>query len=88
MDQAKQSTINSSPEAVAKFFDRKIDKIYPSDDEFRKKLLTGRKMRFYMGADTTAPRLHIGHLSGQGLDKGAEFIQLSFEVGHRERFRF
>jgi tyrosyl-tRNA synthetase len=62
MDQQNNQKIDSSPAAVAKFFDRKIDKIYPSPDLFRKELLSGRKMRFYMGADTTAPRMHIGHL--------------------------
>lgn len=59
MDPKKTKT---SDEVIEKFFDRKIDKVYPSVDEFKKALKSGKKLRFYMGADATAPRLHIGHV--------------------------
>ena len=54
--------IETSDEVIEKFFDRKIDKVYPLADEFKKALKSGTKLRFYMGADATAPRLHIGHV--------------------------
>ncbi|MDX9914211.1 MAG: tyrosine--tRNA ligase, partial [Candidatus Moranbacteria bacterium] len=33
----------------------------PTKEEFRKKLLAGEKLRFYIGADPTAKALHLGH---------------------------
>ena len=33
----------------------------PSMREFKEKLLKGKKMRFYMGADPTSPSLHLSH---------------------------
>jgi tyrosyl-tRNA synthetase len=54
--------MDTSDEAINKFFDNKIDKIYPTEEEFRKALKSGKRLKFYMGADTTAPKLHIGHV--------------------------
>jgi tyrosyl-tRNA synthetase len=56
------SPVITTQDEVAKFFDRKIDQIYPSADEFKKALHSGKRLKFYMGADCTAPRLHIGHI--------------------------
>lgn len=47
---------------VDKFFDHKIDQIYPTEKKLREKLLSGKRLKFYIGADATGPRLHIGHL--------------------------
>jgi len=54
--------IDTSPEAIDRFFDRKIDTILPSNEAFRQLLMSGKQLKFYMGADVTAPRLHIGHI--------------------------
>ncbi|MFA6423372.1 MAG: tyrosine--tRNA ligase [Patescibacteria group bacterium] len=40
---------------------RSIDKIYPTKEEFEKVLLTGKKLRIYMGIDPTADYAHLGH---------------------------
>jgi len=47
---------------IEKFFDRKIDKVYPSVEEFKKALNSDKKLKFYMGVDATGPKLHIGHV--------------------------
>jgi tyrosyl-tRNA synthetase len=70
--------IETSDEVIEKFFDRKIDKVYPSVDEFKRVLKTGVKLRFYMGADATAPRLHIGHVLP--FLKMAELQQMGHEI--------
>ena len=57
-----KAKVNNSQAAVEEFFDRKLDEIYPSKEELKRALLSGRKLRFYFGADSTAPRLHIGHI--------------------------
>lgn len=38
-----------------------IVEILPSKKEFRDKLLSGEKLRFYIGFDATAPTLHLSH---------------------------
>jgi len=47
---------------IDKFFDHKIDQIYPTVKKLREDLISGRRLKFYIGADATGPRLHIGHL--------------------------
>lgn len=54
--------IDTSDEMIEKFFDRKIDKVYPSMEELKVALKSGKRLKFYMGADATAPKLHIGHV--------------------------
>ncbi len=38
-----------------------IAEILPDEKEFRQKLLSGERMRFYIGFDATAPNLHLSH---------------------------
>jgi len=38
-----------------------IVEIFPTKGEFREKLLSGQKLRFYIGFDATAPTLHLSH---------------------------
>ncbi len=55
-------SIDSSEASINRFFDRKLDKVLPNNDELKKALTGGKRLRFYMGADVTAPRMHIGHI--------------------------
>jgi len=57
---------------------RRVDKIYPSKEEFKKVLAGGKKIKLYQGFDPSTPNLHIGHLVG--LLKLAEFQRLGHEV--------
>jgi len=50
----------------------------PTKKEFRDKLLSGQKMRFYIGADPTAKALHLGH--AQNLMVLEDFRKLGHEV--------
>lgn len=50
----------------------------PSKEEFRERLLSGEKMRFYIGADPTAKALHLGH--AQNLMVLEDFRKLGHEV--------
>lgn len=54
--------IDTSIESINKFFDHKLDKVYPSEAALKTALQSGEQLKFYMGADVTAPRLHIGHI--------------------------
>lgn len=55
-----------------------IAEIFPSKEEFKKKLLEGGKLRFYIGADPTAKALHLGH--AQSLMILEDFRKLGHEV--------
>ena len=49
---------------VDKFLERGVDKIYPSKEALREKLLSGDRLKVYQGFDPTGPYLHIGHAIG------------------------
>lgn len=54
--------IDTTEQSIDSFFDHKLDKVYPSEKALREALKSGKQLKFYMGADVTAPRLHIGHI--------------------------
>ncbi|MBI4117990.1 MAG: tyrosine--tRNA ligase [Parcubacteria group bacterium] len=41
--------------------ERSVANILPSKEALKKILLTGKRLRFYIGADPTGPDLHLGH---------------------------
>ncbi len=54
--------VNTDPKAVDEILERgTIVEILPSKDEFRKRMLSGDRLRFYIGFDATAPTLHLSH---------------------------
>jgi len=55
-----------------------IIEIFPTKKEFREKLLSGRKLRFYIGFDATSPTLHLSHAKNFMLME--KFRKLGHEV--------
>lgn len=55
-----------------------LSQFFPTKEEFRKELLSGKKLRFYIGADPTAKALHLGH--AQNLLVLEDFRKLGHEV--------
>ena len=55
-----------------------IIEILPTKEEFRQKLLSGKKMRFYIGFDATSPTLHLSHAKNIMLME--KFRKLGHEV--------
>ena len=53
--------INTNEKIIDEILDRFTHEILPTREEFKKELMSGRKMKFYVGADPTGPELHIGH---------------------------
>ncbi len=47
-------------EQVQEFLTRGVDKAIPAE-ELREKLLSGKKLRVYLGIDPTSPVVHLGH---------------------------
>jgi len=55
-----------------------IVEILPGNEEFRTKLLSGKKLKFYIGFDATSPTLHLSHAKNIMLME--KFRQLGHEV--------
>lgn len=49
---------------IDEFLERGVEAIYPSKEAFRKKLMSGERLKIYQGFDPTGPYLHIGHAMG------------------------
>ncbi len=59
---ATKMKINTDSKKIDEILNRgTIVEILPAKNEFRKKLLIGKKLRFYIGFDATAPNLHLSH---------------------------
>jgi tyrosyl-tRNA synthetase len=71
--------INTDPKLIDEILNRgTIVEILPIQDEFRTKLLSGEKLRFYIGFDATAPTLHLSH--AKNLILLEKFRKLGHEV--------
>lgn len=55
-----------------------IVQILPTQEEFKQKLMSGEKLRFYIGFDATAPTLHLSHAKNLMLLE--KFRKLGHEV--------
>ena len=70
---------NTNPEQIDEILDRgTIVDILPTKKEFREKLLSGEKLKFYIGFDATAPTLHLSHAKNFMLME--KFRKLGHEV--------
>jgi len=70
--------INTDPKKIEDFLTRGVENIYPNKDFVKKQLLSGKKLRMYLGIDPTGPTLHMGH--AVPLKKLKEFQELGHEV--------
>ena len=71
--------INTDSKKIDEILNRgTIVETLPGNDEFRKKLLSGKQLRFYIGFDATAPTLHLSHAKNFMLLE--KFRQLGHEV--------
>ncbi|MCL4404024.1 tyrosine--tRNA ligase [Patescibacteria group bacterium] len=57
---------------------RSVDKVYPTPEALENALLSGRRLRIYLGIDPTSPHLHIGHAASLWTLK--RFQELGHEV--------
>jgi len=63
---------------VEAVLDRGVEKIYPTREELKKKLMSGDRIRLYCGFDPSAPSLHVGNAILIG--KLGQFQKLGHEV--------
>lgn len=60
--QKKEHNIQTTPDVIEEFLTRGVEKIFPSADFLRSKLVQKEKMTFYLGIDPTGSSLHLGHV--------------------------
>jgi tyrosyl-tRNA synthetase len=65
---------------IEKFLTRGVEKIYPSAEALRQKLMSGERLRVYQGFDPSGPYLHVGHAMG------IRALRILQELGHEVIF--
>lgn len=70
--------INTDPKKIEEFLTRGVENIYPNKEFVKKQLLSGKKLKMYLGVDPTGPTLHMGH--AVPIRKLSEFQKLGHEV--------
>ncbi len=71
-------TIITDEKKIDELLSRSVKEILPTKDKLREILLSGKKLRIYIGADATGSALHLGHATNyMVLEK---FRQLGHEV--------
>ena len=55
------TNIDTDPKKIDDLLSRSVEEVVPSKEELKKKLLSGEKMRLYIGTDATGASLHLGH---------------------------
>lgn len=56
-----KNSVSVDEKKIDDIVSRSVAEILPSREALKKELLSGRRLRIYIGADATGPSLHIGH---------------------------
>jgi len=51
----------NDPDKIEELLTRSVAEILPTKEEFRKLLMSGKRIKFYIGTDPTGTSLHLGH---------------------------
>ena len=57
----KNKPVDTNESKIDEILERSIDTIYPSKEDLKKSLLSGKRLSIYMGIDPTATYVHLGH---------------------------
>lgn len=74
--QGQKSVVDAAK--IENLLNRRVEKIFPSTEFLRDRLMSGERMTLYLGIDPTGPTLHIGH--AVNLMKLREFQELGHQV--------
>ena len=69
--------INTDVAAIDELVTRSIAQIYPTTEEFKQALSSGKRLTFYVGIDPTADYVHLGHSTNYLL------LERLHKLGHR-----
>src|SRR3989344_6724201 len=70
--------IITNEKKIEEFLTRGVEKIYPNKEYVKKQLLSGKRLKIYLGIDPTGATLHMGHAIP--IRKLGEFQKLGHEV--------
>jgi tyrosyl-tRNA synthetase len=70
--------VNTDEHDIDALLTRSIGQILPSKEAFKKALMSGKRLRFYIGTDATGPQLHLGHATNYHLLE--KFRELGHEI--------
>lgn len=70
--------VNTDEKLINEFLERGVENFFPSKNEFKNLMLSGKRLRVYCGFDPSAPSLHIGNAIL--INKLAQFQALGHEV--------
>ena len=74
------SKVLTDKKLIDEFLERGVEKIYPTKEALREKLMSGERIRAYQGFDPSGPFLHVGHAMGI---RGLRILQ---KLGHEVVF--
>lgn len=75
---AHMSTPSTDLAKIEWFLDHAVERILPDREALKQLLLSGKRIRVYVGVDPTGPSIHIGHAIG--IQKLAELQELGHEI--------
>ena len=70
--------ISTDPQKIDHFLSHAVERVLPTADALREKLLRGDRIRVYLGVDPSGPTMHIGH--AVAMQKLAELQELGHEI--------
>ncbi|MEI7513295.1 MAG: tyrosine--tRNA ligase [bacterium] len=74
---SKKQEINTDGSKIEEILNRSVSTVYPSKDDFKKLLLSGKQLRIYVGIDPTATYVHLGHSTNYII------LKRLHELGHK-----
>ena len=57
----KKPQIDTDINKIEKFLTRGVENVYPNKEFVKKLLISGKRLKIYLGIDPTGPSLHMGH---------------------------
>ncbi|MFH1292350.1 MAG: tyrosine--tRNA ligase [bacterium] len=72
--------VSTDEQKIQEFLTRGVEAVYPGEEELKKLLMSGQRLRVYQGFDPTGPYLHIGHAMG------IRALRILQELGHEVIF--
>jgi len=72
-----KKTISTDALKIEEILNRSVDKVYPSKDDLKKVLLSGKRITIYVGIDPTADYVHMGHSTNYLI------LERFHKLGHR-----
>ncbi len=70
--------VSTDEQKIDELLSRSIAEVLPTKKDFKELLLSGKRLRFYIGTDATGPQLHLGHSTNYLILE--KFRQLGHEI--------